>query len=338
MSSWGAVAGFVLGTALLGQAQTSASPRAAAEAARNALAAGDARRAEELLTPALMRTPGDVELTYTMALVQYNRGEFALSQATLERIPASARDANAFDLLAWCYHRQGRAEEAVAAMRQALKLDTANGQRYTHLAQILLEENHYRAAHQAAVEATRLPGGGAAAYRIQAAVETASGMMKQAADSAARAVQLDAKDPEARLSLAVAQEGLWQYREARATLERAIQEFPSYVRLYVAYGRLLLDAGAPWDAGEREAAVTMFEQALTRDAALPDAQAVLGEYLLRTGRVQRALPHLEAAAKLSPRDARVCLMLSSAYRLTGREAESAAELRVFQSLRAQGAK
>jgi Flp pilus assembly protein TadD len=54
--------------------------------------------------------------------------------------------------------------------------------------------------------------------------------------------------------------------------------------------------------------------------------------MIRTGSAARALPHLAAAAKENPKDGQVHFLLASAYRQTGRKAEAAEEIRLFQTL------
>jgi superkiller protein 3 len=302
-----------------------------------ALQANDPETAESLLSAARSQYPNDPRVTYGEALVQYNAGRFAESQATLERsIAAGVREPDVFDLLAWCWHRQAHELEAAQVMQQAIQLEPSSAIRYTHLAQMLLEQENYSKAFVAAQKATELPAAGAAAWRVRATVEFAMSMFKQAANSAAKAVDLDPHDPDPLLLLGAAQQKLFRYAEAKATLEKGMRLFPDQARFSLQYGKLLLDPGGAWGVAEQASGVALLESALARDGSLFEAHLALGHYLVRTGSAVRALPHLAAAVKLSPRDAQAHLLLASAYRLAGRPADAAEEIRLYRTLQTTG--
>jgi Flp pilus assembly protein TadD len=100
---------------------------------------------------------------------------------------------------------------------------------------------------------------------------------------------------------------------------------------------MLLDNGSDngSHATSNEArAVSLLEKALALDNQLAGAHYELGKYLLGKDKVQLALVHLEAAAKLDPRDSRAALSLAGAYRRLGRNAEAGEQLRKFKELEA----
>jgi len=299
--------------------------------------ANDPEMADALLSAARSQHPSDSRLAYSQALVEYNAGRFPECQATLERsIAAGMREAEAFDLLAWCRHRQGDDVQAAEVMQQAIQLEPSST-RYTHLAQMLVEEKNYSEALGAARKATELPNPDAAAWRVRATVEFARGMFKQAADSAAKAAELDPHDPDPLLMLSAAEQKLFRYAEAKSVLEKGMRLFPGRARFSAEYGKLLLDAGGAWSAADQKSAVALLESVLARDDSLFEAHLALGRYWVNKGSAAQALPHLAAAAKLSPRDAQVHFLLASAYRLLGRGSDAAKEIRLFQSLQAASA-
>jgi len=315
-----------------------AGPEVKFEGALTAFQSGDFETAEAILTTIQSAYPDKTRLAYTMALIQYNEGRFAKSQSTLEElIIAGTRDANAYDLLAWCHHRQNRLPEAEQAMDEAIQLDPAGGLRYAHLAQILLEEKSYADAYQAARNAAEFPGAGYPAYKVRGDAEAALGLWRQAEVSYARAAELNPQDPEALLLLGMSQGDLLKYQQAKGTFEKGIRLFPNNARFYLAYGKMLLDPGSETDpAAQGAAAVSLLEQALSRDSSLSEAHYELGRQLLRTDRVEQALEHLRAAAQLNPSNSQIRLALANAYRAMGRVEDASEQLRLFKSLQAEG--
>jgi len=142
-------------------------------------------------------------------------------------------------------------------------------------------------------------------------------------------VELNPADAGALLNLALVQEKLFQFREAAGSFEKGIVRFPKNPQFYEAYGRMLLDNG-----NEETRAVSLLEKALALDNKRVVAHFDLGKYLLGKDKVQRALAHLEAAAKLDPRDIRAILALAGAYRRLGRNAEAGKQLKKFKELEA----
>ena len=64
-----------------------------------------------------------------------------------------------------------------------------------------------------------------------------------------------------------------------------------------------------------------------------NAQYELGKILLDRGKLQEAVPHLEAAARLSPEKDYVHYQLQAAYRKESRTADADRELAVYQELK-----
>ena len=297
---------------------------------------GDLEAAEQLLDSIRTVYPDQARLGYEIAMVQYNAKRFAQSESTLgQLIAAGTREAKVFNLLSWCYHRQNRLPEAVAAMKQALELDPASETHYDHLAQILLEEGHYADAYETVKQALRIAADSPLAYKLQGHIESRLGLFNQALDSYLRALQLNGEDPDLLLGLGLVQQKLFRFTEAAATFEKGIARFPGDAQFYQAYGRMLLDPGTKRDATTESRAVRLLEKALAVDNALPEAHYELGKALLERDNVKAALPQLEAAVKLDPRNSRMHLALASAYRRLDRNAEAASELEVFKKLSQQ---
>jgi len=307
-----------------------AGPAAIFLGAETAAQSGDLGTAEELFASIRSTYPDRGQLGYELAMVQYQAKKFAESQAALQQLTAAGtRDAKVYNLLSWCYHRQNRLPEAVAAMNRAIDLDPAAETNYDHLAQILIEEGRYADATEAAEKAIAVAPKSSMAYQLRGRAETGIGNFKLALQSYSLAVELNPADADALLNLALVQEKLFQFREAAGSFEKGTARFPKNAQFYQAYGRMLLDSGS----GEARA-VSLLEKALALDNQLAGAHYELGKYLLGKDKVQPALAHLEAAAKLDPRDSRAVLSLAGAYRRLGRNAEAGEQLRKFKELEA----
>ena len=302
--------------------------------AETAAQSGDLETAAKLFESIRSTYPDRAQLSYELAMVQYQATHFQESQATLQQLTAAGiRESRIYNLLSWCYHRQNRLTEAVAAMNRAIELAPAAETNYDHLAQILIEEGRYAGATEAAEKALAVAPKSSTAYQLRGRAETGIGNFKLAIGSYARAVELDATSAGALLNLALVQEKLFQPHEAARSFEKGIARFPKNPQFYEAYGRMLLDNGS--DAANEEAhAVSLLEKALVLDNQLGYAHYALGKYLLAKDKVQPALAHLEAAAKLNPSDSHAALALAGAYRRLGRNAEAGEQLRKFKELEA----
>ncbi len=156
------------------------------------------------------------------------------------------------------------------------------------------------------------------------------GAFRQALESFKRAASADSSDQEALQWVGAAEQMLCRYGEAEATPKGALVRFPGYAPLYEAYGKLLLDPGAPPHPDARARAAALLVKALALDDSLPDSHWALGKLLLEDGKPTAALPHLEAAVKLDPRSSRMHLALADAYRALGRAEDRSRELRLYR--------
>ena len=275
---------------------------------------------------------------YDTALERYRAGRIAESQALLEDLIAQGSgEARVFGLLAWCHHRQGRPNKALAAIRRAIELAPDEVTWYNQAAQILLENRALEAAYRTAVKALDVDPDSAQAWKLKGRLELERGAKKQALKSFLRSTELNPADPEALMWLGIARETLWQYEEAAAVFERGIARFPMFAPMYAAYGGLLLEPRAQPDATTKKRAQTLIEKALALDPALPYAHYDLGKLLLQEGEVAEAVRHLEAAVRLDPRNSQYRLTLANAYRSAGRSKDQARELDVYRKLKAQEA-
>jgi len=313
-----------------------AGPEATFAGARTAAQAGDLNTAERLFESIRSSYPDQVTLEYELALAQYNAGRFADSRSQLlKTINSGARDTRLVRLLAWTYQRENRTEEAARTMMQAVELDPSAEAGYTEFGMLLLEQGRYTQAYDVAAKALERMPNSAAAYRVKGLAEGYLQSLRQALKSFTRAVELDPGDAEALLLVGQAEANLWMIPEATATLQKGIARFPRNARFHETYGRMLLQPSAQPDAEAETRARALLEKALALDSSLPDTHHELGKLLLRQGNAVEALPHLEAAAKLKPKDGKYLLTLANVYRELEREDDYRNALEAYRTLQAR---
>ena len=132
------------------------------------------------------------------------------------------------------FERQGQLGDAVAAFAEALRLDPANQQFRGKLETISLDhgaalarEGRNRAGLVLAKEtAARFPGS-ARAQLMLGLFLSRNQQNLAAVDAYRRALTLDPRSPEASVGLGIAQSGGGLAREAQATFEAGLKQFPN---------------------------------------------------------------------------------------------------------------
>ncbi len=315
----------------------SAGPEAIFAGAHTAADAGDLDTAGRLLETVPPTFPDKARLEYERAHVQYEAGRFEECRSTLLATIAGggSRDPRLYRLLAWAYQRQEQPAEAVRTMMQAIEIEPSNDRGYGDLAALLIEQKRYSEAYEVARRAVEKMPKSALAYKRKGQAEGCIRNLHEAVRSLTRAVELDPDDYEALLLLAQAQAGVWLIPQASATFEKGIAKFPRSATLYEAYGRMLVQPTAKPDATAEARARSLLEKALAVDASLSGARYELGKLLLKQGKPAEALPHLEAAAKLSPGDSEVFFTLAGAYRDLERDSDFRKTLEMYKALKAK---
>jgi tetratricopeptide (TPR) repeat protein len=191
---------------------------------------------------------------------------------------------------AWLMHhnlavelgKQGRQGEAIAELRETIRLKADFADAYFNLGRALEQEPV------------------AAAEAIQA-YETA--------------VQLSPEDGVASFNLANALARAGRMNEAVAAYARAAQSNPT-AELYFNFANAV-DAGT----GDRRRARALLETALRLDPTYANAEAELGEWLLADD-VVAAIGHLQRAVAIRPRSAESLFSLANAYASGGKAREA----------------
>jgi Flp pilus assembly protein TadD len=218
-------------------------------------------------------------------------------------------------------------------MDQAIDLDPTRETNYLDLGRILIANQRFSVALEAANKAVEVAPHSAQAYQLKGLAEINLKLLTDAARSYARVVELDPGSSEAIINLALVQSAHGLTGEAQATFEQAIKRFPQDPKVYHEYGRtLLLPASASEHAAEARG-LRLLEKALSLNEALPEAHFLLGNTALSKGDIESALHHLQRAAELDPSSSKVHYALSRAYRRLGRNEDVLKELKIFEQLK-----
>lgn len=245
----------------------------------------------------LLRANPAAQLAHQQGERAYASGDMGEARRGFETAARlEPKSAQALLNLAAVLDRLGRRGEALAALAGALELKPRWGRAWAARAQLLVDEGQFTEAEAAALQATRLAPG----------------------------------DAEPWLALARAALSREKPAESEQAARRAVKVNPSLPSAWLALG----DALARQPGGGAEA-LAAFKKAQELDPGYyPHLR--LGEALRQAGRLAEAVPALEAAARLAPRDPGPANQLSMALAEAGRTAESrkwAARARELQERR-----
>jgi len=299
--------------------------------AQTAMEAEDYETAEELFASIKSSYPDRATLAYYLALARYRTGRFSECHATLrEMIDASYWTSNTYELVGWCYAKQGKLKEAVDAFEHSIDLDPSKESTYLDLGTILVDHKMTDLAVSVAkLTVERFPES-YRAHMMLGMVQAYVGLLTDAVKSYGRAVELNPNSPEANYDLAMAQSMAGFTETAMQTLERGIERFPRDTPHYEAHASFLVNLAEAGNAAAESRAVSLLKSAISLDSSLPEPHYLLGRLELRSNRTSEARGELELAVKLNPRSAKIHFALSRAYHRLGLEALAAKEIRVYE--------
>jgi cellulose synthase operon protein C len=296
----------------------------------------DYRTAETLLISLQSDLSDEETLKYRLALVRFHAKQFAESEKLVQQLlDGGHQSGEIYRLLGWCRQEQHNHQDAVRAFQEAIKLEPTNETSYLDLGRILLTERRLVPALELTKRTANAFPESSRAFVLKGSVELAAILFTDAVDSFSRALQLDPSSPDASIGLAKAQFGSGMTQQAKATLERAIANFPKKAPFEVELAQLLLKEAETGDKGAETRAERLLKSAIVLDDTLAEAHYQLGELALARSQLQRALFHLEKAAKLDPTSAKVHFALSRAFRRLGRNAEAAKQSALYDKLKEQ---
>lgn len=290
--------------------------------------------AEALLVSSQSNFSEQATLKYRLALVKFHAKQFVESEKLIrELLDAGQQSSEVYRLLGWCRQEQHRHQDAVHAFQEAIKLEPTNETSYLDLGKILLTERRLVPALELTKRTANAFPDSSRTFILKGSVELEAVLFTDAVDSFSRALQLDPASPDASIGLARAQFGSGMTPQAKATLERAIESFPNKAPFQLELAQLLLKEAETGDEGAGTRAEQLLKSAVVLDDTLTEAHYQLGELALARSQAQRALIHLERAAKLDPTSAKIHFALARAFRRLGRNEEAAKQSALYDRLK-----
>jgi tetratricopeptide (TPR) repeat protein len=128
-----------------------------------------------------------------------------------------------------------------------------------------------------------------------------------------KAIIIRPQDLQARFFLATVLEGAGQYDQAREAYADLIRIQPRQAEGHLGLGALLLK-----QADNAEEGISELAQAVKLKGDLYEARVALGRALIKVGRADQALEHLDRAAQLAPENPEPHYQLAIAYRRLGK--------------------
>ena len=181
---------------------------------------------------------------YRLALVKFHADKYQESAAILEELRgAGQQSGDILRLLAWCYQRQGHSDQAIAIIREAVRLNPSDEQNFLDLGALLLANRRFGPALELAKRTALAFPDSANALRLLASIQLASEQFTDAMKTYSHSLSLEPHSSLGVLGLAKAQIGAGVEKEARSTLESANREFPGNAELELELALLLLKQG-----------------------------------------------------------------------------------------------
>ena len=193
--------------------------------------------------------------------------------------------------------REGRLAEAEAAYRQAVAADAANPRAHQSLATVLLRRGNADAALDHFGAAARLEPENARAHADLGVLLSDLGRNDRALEHLRRAVDLEPGLTPALVTLGNLQSRMGRLAQAEETYRRALQNEPGNGDARLGLGAALAETG------DFEQAVVELREALrltTEGDRTPRIHFGLAEALVRTGRLEEALPHYTRVREIDP--------------------------------------
>ena len=219
--------------------------------------------------------------------------------------------------------REGRLADAESAYRQAVAADATNVRAHESLATLLLRRGDPEGAIEHFGVAVRLAPENAQAHSDLGVLLAELGRNDRALEHLGRAVELEPGLVQALLTLGNVRTRLGRLDEAEATYRRVLESEPGNGEARLGLGAVLAQTG------NFEQAVMELREALRLAPEAEHAPRVhfgLAEALVRTGRLEEALPHYTRVREIDPAQSLAWLREATVLMGLGRFADARAVL------------
>jgi tetratricopeptide (TPR) repeat protein len=317
--------------------------------------------------------PEVAEVHARLGLIDFQQGKFADAIPSLRRaIKLKPALPNVGTLLAMSLSEIGRHEEALEGLEKAFKEPSTDAalrrMAGLHLQRTYTDLDRHSSAVAVALElsraypddpevlyhAGRLFGNYAylqmvrlarvapdSVWRHQAAGEAneSQGLLDEAIREYQQVLQVAPKRPGIHYRLGRVQLARSKQGNGDAAAESAaMKEFEQELRIDPTNANAAYEIGEMQrKSGQLEAATASFRQALESYPGFEEALVGLGRTLLAAGDPAAALPPLQKAVSLNPRDEVAFYQIAQAHRALGQEAEQQTALATFERLRSEKA-
>lgn len=249
--------------------------------------------------PMLVRIGGAAALLVTLGSLTWRQSGMyhdlqTLWETTLRRNPNCAV---AHNDLGHLLAQQGRTDEAIVHLENALALEPEDELTHYNLGYVLLQKDRVDEAVGHFEKCVALDRSSVEAHFQLGNARLRQGRADEALACFRKTVELGPEFAEGRFRLGdlLLQQG--RVDEAVEQLRAALRVQPAYFDACTSLGIALFQSGRPEEALEN------FRRAVELQPAMAEAQINLGKALLQVGRAGEAVPFFRAALKLQPNDA-----------------------------------
>ena len=259
-------------------------------------------------------------LRYNLGLAQFLAGDYPACIRTLEDARSRKPSSDVLNLLAQAYDKTQQTQKAIDTLREASRLDPLDENNYLDLATLCLDHGAYPLGIEVVQVGLKYKPDSARLLFQLGLLYALSGDFGSAETNFERAAQLQpASDlPTAALDLAAIQQS--RLGPAIDDLRAKVKQQPASAVLWYLLGSALIRSGA--GEGTAEEAVAAFRNAIRLDPKLPYSYIELGKIYMRMRKIHDAVPLLESATRLAPRERAPYYQLALAYRELGDEQRS----------------
>ncbi len=311
-------------------------PDAVLLGAQAAMNARDWSQAESMFAAVAESHPDQPKVALQLAEAQYRNGHPTQARKTLTSLLAEGhQSADAFNLLGWCFFREGNLKDAIASLDLAIDREPGKAAHYIDVGLMLFSDKRYSAALEAAHRAVKAEPDSYRARMLAGLAQTRLNRLDEALASYHKAKELQPSAAEPWLATGIVLSAGNREQEAEQVFQSALDRFPKNALIEQEYAKFLLRISAGQAGPRQTKAKQLLEAALTRNDGLADAHYELGKLELEADHAAQAMQHLERAASLAPDAARNHFLLARAYRAAGRDDDAGRELSRFRELQQQ---